>query len=182
MFILFMNLQSVQGLTETVYFCSTQHLLGQLKDWGLKSSEKLTHLYACTSSKLGKLNQLRRWNSWGSSGIPPLTLCSLPCDLPYRAESGTLDSGLTRHRSQERRKTRRKLYCLLWPHLGSHPSVIPPHSIDLPRFKEWEQRSPTSRWRTVKRQCFCKLFPVRRAYRIGYILVGPFLENVISHS
>lgn len=84
---------------------------------------------------------------------PPLTAWSLPMWSPQHDRFGVPE--LRAHKAQVTRKEelRRRLYCLLRPHLGRHPLVLPPHSIDPTRFKEWEHRPPpppTSYGRTVK--------------------------------
>ena len=139
MFILFMNLQSVQGTTKTVYFCSTQHLPGQLKGWGPKSSEKLTSSSVLYVIKTGKTEPASGWNGWGSSGIPsnsrePSHVISLIWWI-----QGSQGTGHKKGREPGWN------YCLSWPHLERH-SIIPLHSISPPDLRH-ENTGPHFSWK-----------------------------------
>ena len=144
MLILFMNLQSVQGTTKTVYFCSTQHLPGQLKGWWLKSSEKLTRSSVFYVIKTGKTEPASGWNSWGSSGIPSNSresshVISLIWWIQGLWTQGSQGTGHKKGREPGGN------YCLSWPHLESH-SVIPLHSIS-PSDLRNENTDPHFSWK-----------------------------------
>lgn len=135
---------------EIVYFCSTQHLLGQLEGQGLKSPESLlAHRFACHVN--WENNQMEA----GIAGVPldpPLTPCSLSM---HSLQHGRFQvPGPRDHKAQA---TRKRIRSKLLPFIVSpwkSPITSSSDSTDLPGLKEWEPRPQlTSHWRTVKPHC-----------------------------